>query len=380
MLSKRIRAVPPSGTVALADVVKAKKAAGERVVDLTVGEPDFPTPAHVVAAAKAALDAGRTKYGPSMGVLALREAIARRHTERRATPTEVANVMVTPAKHALLTFFLTVLDPGDEVLIPTPAWVSYAPQVLLCGGKPVEVRLTPEGRLDLERLKEATTPRTRALVLNSPSNPTGGVLPEEDLRGALDLTRDAGAWVLSDEIYADLTYDGVEAPSPAALQGSLEGVAIVDGVSKGYAMTGWRIGWLLGPETLVKAANKVQQHSVTHPTLFAQDGAVAALTGDQACVAEMRATFEARRDKVTAALGALEATFPQPKGAFYVFPRFASHDSGEKLAMELLEKAGVAVTPGEAFGPGGEGHVRVSYAASDAELDAALDGLAKVVG
>ena len=327
------------------------------------------------AGKKALLD-GKTGYAPSMGIPELRQAIATRHTEHRDTPVASENVLVTPAKHALLTFFLTILDPGDELLVPTPAWVSYGPQARLCGAEPVEVPSLEAGaRLDVDGLHEALTPRTRGLVLNSPSNPTGAVLPEEDVRAALEIAQDAGIWLISDEIYADLIYGDAKAPSPAGLQGSLENVAIVDGVSKGYAMTGWRIGWLIGPTVLMDQAKKVQQHSVTHPTHFAQYGAVAALEGDQTCVSEMREAFQARRDLMVDGLERLGATFPRPEGAFYIFPTLPGFDSGEKLSQALLQEAGIAATPGEAFGKGGEGHVRMSYAASEEDLRAALEGI-----
>ncbi len=374
VFSDRIASVPASGTVALADKVKQMRREGKRILDLSVGQPDFPTPHHIVAAAEKALNDGKTGYGPSLGIPELREAVADRHTKDRDTPVAVGNVLVTPAKHALLTFFLTVLDPGDEVIIPTPAWVSYAPQVLMCGAHPIEVPTQPDGRLDLDAMAEAASQDTRAIVINSPSNPTGAVLPPEDVRGALDLAQETGCWLLSDEIYSELTYDGVEAPSPAALQGSLEGVAIVDGVSKSYAMTGWRIGWLIGPEALIENATKVQQHSVTHPTLFAQYGAVQALVGDQTPVEEMRQAFASRRRLMVDGLTGLGASFPEPRGAFYLFPTLPGFESGHELADQLLDQVGIAATPGEAFGAGGEGHVRLSYAASQETLEAALEG------
>lgn len=379
MLSDRIGTVPPSSTVALSDRVKEKKAAGEDVIDLSVGEPDFGTPDPVVKAAEQALREGKTTYGPSRGIPELRRAIARRHRERRQTPCTVENVMATPAKHALLTFFLTTVDPDDEVVIPSPSWVSYAPQVRLCGGEPVRVERGPDGRIDTDAVEEAISDSTRAIVLNSPSNPLGAIQPREIVAELLEIAREHDIWLLSDEVYAELTYGGAEAVSPAAAQDGLSNVAVVDGVSKTYAMTGWRIGWLIGPEGLMDAAVRVQQHSVTHPTLFAQYGAVEALTGDQTSLARMREAFAERREAVVDGLEALDATFPTPEGAFYAFPRFDAFDSGEELADALLDEVGVAVTPGEAFGPGGEGHVRFSYAASMEDLEEALDRIATVV-
>lgn len=379
VLSDRIGSVPPSSTVALSDRVKAKKKAGEDVIDLSVGEPDFGTPDPVVKAAEQALRDGKTTYGPSRGIPELREAVADRHRARRSVPCAVENVLVTPAKHALLTFFLTTVDPGDEVLIPSPAWVSYAPQVRLCGGDPVHVPMDDGGRIDPDAVEAAITDRTRAIVLNSPSNPTGAVQDRSTVASLVEIAQARDLWLLSDEVYAELTYDGAEAPSPGEIADGLDHVAIVDGVSKAYAMTGWRIGWLIGPEELMEQTVKVQQHSVTHPTLFAQYGAVEALRGDQTALARMREAFAERRTLVLEGLADLGARFPDPEGAFYAFPRLPGFDSGEELAETLLEEAGVAVTPGEAFGPGGEGHVRLSYAASTDQLEQALERIGRTV-
>ncbi len=373
MLSDRIASVPPSGTVALADLVKQKKRDGQEIIDLSVGEPDFETPDHIVAACQKALQEGKTHYGPSLGIPELRAAAAQRQADRYGAASTQANVLVTPCKHALLTFFLTVLDPGDEVIIPSPAWVSYAPQVRLCNGKPVHVVNQPTGAVDVEAINEAITEDTRAIVLNSPSNPTGAVQDAATVEALVEIAQDAGIWLLSDEVYSELTADGNSAPSPTSHDQALKNVAVVDGVSKAYAMTGWRIGWLLGPTELIQAATKVQQHSVTHPTLFAQYGALEALTGDQASVGEMRRAFQARRELVVEGLQAAGASFPEPRGAFYLFPTLPGFTSGEALAETLLETCSIACTPGEAFGPGGEGHVRMSYAASQADLELAME-------
>lgn len=372
MLSDRIQAVPGSETVAISDSVKRKRAAGDDVVDLSVGEPDFPTPTPVVKAAEKALHDGHTHYGPSAGIPELREAIVERQIQRRGTECAIQNTLVTPAKHALLTFFLCTLDPGDEVILPTPAWVSYEPQIRLCGGTATHV-LTQAGRINPDDIKEALTPDTKAIVLNSPANPTGTVQPEATIKALLDIAQDEDVWIVSDEVYGELTYGDHAALSPARIQGSLDNVAIVDGVSKAYAMTGWRIGWLLGPRTLIQSALKVQQHSITHPTLFAQYGAAEALGGDQSQLERMRTAFKQRRDYVADRLDDLGATCPALDGAFYAFPRFPDIEDGHAFAQRLLETQGVAVTPGEAFGTGGEGHVRLSYAASQGDLETAFD-------
>lgn len=378
VLSDRIESVAPSGTVAVGDRVKQKKAAGEDVIDLSVGQPDFPSPPEAVRAAEQALADGETGYGPSRGLPALREAVAERHRTRRSTPCEAENVLVTPAKHALLTAFLCTVDPGDEVVLPSPSWVSYAPQVKLCGGRPVHVE-TDDGHVDPDDVHAAVTDDTRAIMLNAPSNPTGAVQPPSTVEALREIARDEDLWLVSDEVYGDLTHGDVDHVSPAADPGDLSNLAIVDGVSKAYSMTGWRVGWLVGPTELVEAAVKVQQHSVTHPTTFAQHGARAALEGADASLKRMQDAFQRRSHLVADRLDELGAEYPPLEGAFYAFPRFPGVDDGHELAHHLLEEAGVGVTPGEPFGPGGEGHVRISYAADEDDLAEALDRIESTV-
>jgi aspartate aminotransferase len=380
VLSKRIGSVPPSQTVALSDRVKAMREAGEDVVDLSVGEPDFSTPDPVKAAAEKALREGETTYGPSRGIPPLREAVVEDVRRERGLDIEDEQVLVTPSKHALFTAMLAILDPGDEVLAPSPAWVSYQPQARLCNGDVSFVETTPDGCLDLEHLKEAIGPSTRAILVNSPSNPTGAVQPPEVVEGLVEIASDEDVWLISDEVYGKLAHGSTSAVSPLEVAASHENIALVDGVSKAYAMTGWRIGWLTGPRELLEACTKVQQHSITHPTLFAQFGAVEALTGDHSATDEMREAFAGRRELVVQGLEELGASFPDPEGAFYVFPTFDGVEDGHAFAETLLEETGVAVVPGEAFGPGGEGHVRMSYAAGEERLEAALEGIAEVVG
>lgn len=372
MHSDRIDAVPESGTVALGDRVKEKKAAGEDIVDLSVGEPGVDSPEPALEAARQALADGETRYGPSRGIAPLREAVADHHAQRRGTPCSPENVLVTPAKHALLTVFLSTVDPGDEVVLPSPAWVSYASQVKLCGGRPVHVE-TDAGRIDPSDVQAAIGEDTRAIVLNSPSNPTGTVQPKAVVEALVEVARDEDVWLVSDEVYGELAYGDADPVSPGALAEGLENLAIVDGVSKAYSMTGWRVGWLVGPQALTDQAVKVQQHSVTHPTTFAQHGAQAALTGDQSTLKRMRDTFAANRRLVQDRLDDIGAEHPPIEGAFYAFPRFPGVDDGHAFADRLLEEAGVAVVPGEAFGPGGEGHVRMSYAGDEDRLAEALD-------
>lgn len=378
MYSDRIASVPVSGTVSISDAVRKRRAAGDEVIDLSVGEPDAGTPEHVVAAAEKALRDGATTYGPSQGIPQLREAIAEDHRRLRDETIEPNQVIVTPAKHALLEAFLVLLDPGEEVLVPTPAWVSYGPQIRLCNGEPVAVPVSEDGQIDVEAMREAIGPDTRAILVNSPSNPMGAVQSEEVLAEVAQLAADEDVALVSDEVYAKLTYTEFTSAAEVAPE-ELE-LVTVDGVSKAYAMTGWRIGWLVASSTFVDEALKVQQHSITHPTSFAQHGAVEALTGAQGFVEQMRETFRQRREFVLSELDAMGASYPQPDGAFYAFARFPGVEDGDAFAHRLLEEAGVAVVPGEAFGPGGEGHVRISYAADRSQLEQALAAIREVVG
>lgn len=378
MFSERIASVPVSGTVSISDAVRQRRARGDEVIDLSVGEPDAESPDAVVAACEKALRDGATTYGPSAGIPALREAIASDHERLRGQPVAADEVLVTPAKHALLTAFLVLLDPGDEVLVPTPAWVSYAPQIRLCGAEPVQVPVDDEGQADVEAMQEAVTADTRAVLVNSPSNPTGVVQTPDTMRGLAELAEDRDLTLVSDEVYGKLTYEDTFTSAAEVAGGDVE-VVTVDGVSKAYAMTGWRIGWLTASEGFVQEALKVQQHSITHPTLFAQHGAVEALEGDQGFVQRLREGFADRRELVLDRLDELGAEFPTPGGAFYAFARFPGVDDGDAFAHRLIEEAGVAVVPGEAFGPGGEGHVRLSYAAERSTLERALDRIGEAL-
>jgi len=372
VFSDRIASVPVSGTVSISDAVRERRAAGEEVIDLSVGEPDAGTPEPVVAAAEKALRDGATTYGPSQGIPELRDAIAEDHRRLRGERVEPSRVLVTPAKHALLISLLTLLDPGDEVIVPSPAWVSYGPQIRLCNAEPVPVPVDDDGQIDVEAVQNAVTGSTEAILVNSPSNPLGVVQPEATLEALAETAADEDLTLVSDEVYGKLTYEGTPFTSAAEVAPDDLDLVTVDGVSKAYAMTGWRIGWLVADEDFVDEAIKVQQHSITHPTLFAQHGAVEALQGDQGFVDRLRSNFESRRDLVMDALDDMGASFPTPTGAFYAFPRFPGVDDGHDVAHHLIEEAGVAVVPGEAFGPGGEGHVRMSYAADTSDLERAL--------
>jgi aspartate aminotransferase len=381
-LSPRMGRIVGSATIAMNNLVAQKKAAGIDVVSFSVGEPDFDTPEHIRQAAKDALDAGKTKYTPGAGIPELRKAIAATAQREQRIPCEARNVLVAPAKQAVLYSLLALADHGDDVLLTDPAWVSYEPMVRWAHANPVAVPLEAEEgfRMTPEAVGRAITPRSKVIVLNSPSNPTGGVNTPADVRGIVELAVDHDLWIISDEIYRHLQYEG-EALSPAALPGGFDRTLTVDGLSKSFAMTGWRMGWVIAPDPAFGAVDRLQSHSLTHATSFAQHGAVAALTGPQESIARMKAEFQARRDLIVEGLRRLPGvTCPEPMGAFYVFPRFDRRQWGnlrdEELAMALLDKANIAVTAGSSFGARGQGHLRFSYATSRERIAEGLERLA----
>jgi len=373
--AQRMRSVELSGTVKTADIVAKLKAQGKEVISFSVGEPDFPTPSHICDAAKQSLDRGETHYVSSYGLPELRSLIAQKSQRDNHIPCEAKHVLVTPAKQALFEAILASVEPGDEVVITDPAWVSYEPMIRLAGGKPVVVTVDArdEFRMLPEDVASVLTPRAKLLIVNSPNNPTGSVLRSEDVRGLCDLAKDKDLWVLSDEIYEKLVFDG-QHHSIAAQPGMFERTVTVNGFSKSYAMTGWRLGWVVAPEPALNEISKVQQHSITHPTSFAQAGGIAALNGPQKSIEEMAAEFRARRDLVVEGLNKVPGwKCTKPSGAFYVFPSYDFPLNSQEFSDFLLEEAGVAVTAGSAFGRAGEGHVRMSYANSRANLQKGLD-------
>ncbi|MFO1532199.1 MAG: pyridoxal phosphate-dependent aminotransferase [Thermoplasmatota archaeon] len=368
--SPRVGRIAASATAAMSALVAAKRKAGADVVSFTVGEPDFDTPEHVKEAAARALREGKTKYTPNAGIPELREAIAAAERRDAGIACAAKNVLVTPAKHGVLMSILATCDRGDEALIPDPAWVSYAPMVEWAHAKPVAVPLAgAEGfRMTPEAVAARITKKTRAIVVNSPSNPTGGVNTPADVKGILELAADHDLWVISDEIYQKLQFEGRH-QSPAALPGGFERTLTVNGLSKSFAMTGWRMGWVVGPDAAMPELDKLQGQSISHVTSFAQYGALAAVTGPQDSVAAMKKEFHARRDLMVQGLRALPGvSCPVPQGAFYCFPRFDPEQWGglgdEELTLKLLAEANVGATPGSAFGAAGKDHIRFSYATS----------------
>ncbi|MES2695743.1 MAG: pyridoxal phosphate-dependent aminotransferase [Verrucomicrobiota bacterium] len=383
----RMKRVQPSVTMALTAQAKALAAAGKEVYIFGSGEPDFATPAHIQEAGIAGMKAGHTKYTPSSGIKPLRDAVAA--SVKRAIGWDVSFdqvVVATGAKPAIFNALFVTCEAGDEVIYTAPYWVSYPDMINLLGATPVEIDTAPTGfKLTPEQLERAITPRTRVVMLCYPSNPTGQILTRAEARALADvLLKHPEIVVLSDEIYDQLVYDGAKCWSVLEVEPRLrERAVLVNGVSKAYAMTGWRIGWSVSTKPIAAAIDTLQSHQTSNPTAFCQDAALAAVVGDQTCVAEMRTAFDRRRGVMVAALQAMPGvTCPPPPGAFYVFPevtglltkkfRGATIGTVDQLAMLLLKEAGVAVIPGTAFGS--TRHIRLSYACSD---DTIKKGMAK---
>lgn len=376
-LATRLGGIEASPTLAMTARANQLKAQGVKVVSFAAGEPDLDTPDVGKEAAIEALRAGFTKYTPSGGISELKAAIVER-TKRALglvyTPAEI--VVACGAKHALYLAAQALLDPGDEVIVPSPYWVTYPAQVVLAGARPVYVPCRQQDGwiLSPKALAEAVTPRTRMVILNSPHNPTGAVIGEATLREIADLCVRRGIWILSDEIYEPMVYGGARHVSPASFSAETKARTIhVHGASKAYSMTGWRVGWAAGPKDVIAAMNDIASHSTSNVTSFAQKGAAAALRACDDFVARMRGVFERRRDLIVRLLQEVPGfQCPVPGGAFYVFPnvrgalgsRFASSSA---LAEHLLDAAHVATVPGEAFGA--PGYIRLSYAVSEAEIE-----------
>lgn len=366
--------IAASATIALNNLVKKLQGEGKDIVSFTVGEPDFDTPQNVKDAAIKALQAGKTKYVQGPGIPELRKAVADHHAKHNRIPCGPEHVMVTPAKHGIFLALQATVQEGDEVLLPDPAWVSYEPMVQWCGAKavPVPLNTADNFRMTPDAVAAKITSKTRAIILNSPSNPTGGVNTPSDVRGIVELADKHDLWIISDEIYQHIRYDGAEHLSPASLPGAFERTITVDGVSKTYAMTGWRLGWIVAPSPAWAVLDRLQSQSLTHCTSFAMYGAVEALNGPQESVLAMKREFDARRKLMVEGLRKLPGvTCAMPGGAFYAFPRFSGKawgDDDNQLAADLLEKAGVATTPGSSFGAMGRGHLRLSYATSQERI------------
>jgi len=388
-LSPRVAAISESATLAVDAKARELRAAGRPVIGFGAGEPDFPTPDYIVEAAIAACrEPANHHYTPAAGLPALREAIAAktlRDSGYEVSPTQV--LVTNGGKQAVYEAFATVVGEGDEVLLPAPYWTTYPEAIRLAGGVPVAVFAgADQGYLvTVEQLEAARTPRTRALLFCSPSNPTGAVYPPEQVEAIGRWALEHGIWVLTDEIYEHLTYDGVTAtPIVRAVPELADTTVVLNGVAKTYAMTGWRVGWLIGPPDVVKAATNLQSHLSSNVANVSQRAALAAVSGDLSAAAAMRDAFDRRRRTIVRMLNEIDGVVcPTPQGAFYAYPsvegvlgkeiRGRRPTTSAELAELLLEEAEVAVVPGEAFGP--SGYLRLSYAMGD---DAIVEGVTRI--
>jgi len=375
-LSSMLMNISPSATLAVNDKAKMLKASGRDIISLAGGDPDFATPEHIVQAAMDALRAGDTHYPPSRGTLSIRQAVADKLAREYSLEINPATqVLVSPgAKFLIYAALVALVNPGDEVLVLEPYWVSYVPMVLMAGATPVTVPLSPHNQFSItEAVADAITPRTKVLMINSPNNPTGHVISASEAELVRKMAIEHDLFVISDEIYEKLVFEGTHI-NLASLPGMTDRTITVNGHSKAYAMTGWRLGWAVGPESIIGLMAKLQSQTVTSAASFTMAAGTAALNGPQEPVEAMRLAYKDRRDFMVDALNAIPGVqCDKPAGAFYLFVRFPDL-SGDSMAIAdmLLEKADIAATPGIAFGQAGEGHVRFSIATSMRELEWAV--------
>lgn len=393
-VSQRVGSIPPSATMAISSRAKALRAQGRDVIGFGAGEPDFPTPEHIVEAAVVACrDPRNHRYTPAAGLPELREAVAAFTAAGSGVAAEAANVVITNGgKQAVFNAFASLLDPGDEVLLPSPYWVTYPHAITLAGGIPVVVPADRSTgfRVSVEDLERATTERTKLVVFVSPSNPTGAVYPREEVREIGRWAGERGLWVMTDEIYHHLVYGDATFTSLPGVSPELEDRwVIVNGVAKSYAMTGWRVGWMVGPPDVVKAASTLQSHSTSNVANVSQRAALAAITGPFAPVEQMRDAFDRRRRTMFEMLSEIPGVeVVEPQGAFYAFPDLSAHLGRElrgrtfstvaDLAAWILDEVEVAIVPGEAFGA--PGYARLSYALADADLVRGVERLQRLLG
>ena len=392
-ISKRIAAISESATLAVDAKAKALKAAGRPVIGFGAGEPDFPTPDYIVEAAVTACRVPRFhKYTPAGGLPELRAAIAEKTERDSGYKVEANQVLVTNGgKQAVYEAFAALLDPGDEVIVPTPYWTTYPESIKLAGGVPVDVVAdeTTGYKVTVEQLEAARTDRTKVLLFVSPSNPTGAVYSRDEIEAIGRWADEHGLWVVTDEIYEHLVYGGAEFHSmPVVVPELADRTLVLNGVAKTYAMTGWRVGWLIGPADVVKAAQNLQSHATSNVANVSQAAALAAVTGDLSAVAEMRKAFDRRRQTIVRMLNEIPGVVcPEPEGAFYAYPsvkallgkqlRGKRPETSVELASLILEEAEVALVPGEAFGT--PGYFRLSYALGDDDLTEGVSRVAKLL-
>jgi aspartate/methionine/tyrosine aminotransferase len=388
-ISARISSIAESATLAVDAKAKALKAAGRPVIGFGAGEPDFPTPDYIVeAAVEACRDPRNHRYSPAGGLPELRKAIAEKTARDSGYQVDATQVLVTNGgKQAVYETFATLLDPGDEVLLPTPYWTTYPEAIKLAGGVTVEVLADESSgyRVTVDQLEAARTDRTKVLLFCSPSNPTGAVYPPETVGEIGRWAHANGLWVVTDEIYEHLTYgDATFASMPVEVPELADTCVVLNGVAKTYAMTGWRVGWLIGPQDVVRAAANLQSHATSNVANVSQRAALAAVSGDLSAVAAMREAFDRRRRTIVSMLNEIDGVVcPEPEGAFYVYPSVKgvlgrsiagrTPQTSAELAEIILDKVEVAVVPGEAFGP--SGYLRLSYALGDDDL---VEGVSRI--
>jgi len=390
-VSKRLASLSPSATIAMNQKSREMKDKGVDVINMSVGEPDFFTPDHIKAAAKKAIDDNFSFYAPVPGYPELRKAIVKKFKEQNKLEYAPDQIVVsTGAKHSIANVMISIIDPGDEVIVPAPYWVSYVEQVKIAEGKNViiEAGIESDFKITPEQLEAAITPKTKALLLCSPSNPTGSVYSYDELKALVEvLKKHPQIFVISDEIYEHINFIGKHV-SIAEFDGMLDRTIVVNGVSKGYAMTGWRIGYIGAPQWVAKACSKLQGQMTSGATSVAQKAAEAALLGDQSCVTEMKEAFLRRRDYVLDRLSKMDGIrCTTPEGAFYVFPDVTAYygksngdtkiENSMDFCLYLLEKGHIATVPGAAFGA--PENIRISYATSDENLKTAMDRLEKAL-
>ena len=393
-ISRRIAAIAESATLAVDGKAKALKAAGRPVIGFGAGEPDFPTPDYIVkAAAEAAAKPANHRYTPTPGLPELRDAIVAKTLRDSNYVITADQVLVTNGgKQSVYQSFASIIDPCDEVILPSPYWTTYPECIKLAGGISVEVFADESQNylVTVDQLEAARTPKTKALLFCSPSNPTGSVYSAEQVKAIGEWALAHGIWIISDEIYEHLLYDGATAPSlPVVVPGLADQTLIINGVAKTYAMTGWRVGWMIGPKDVIKAATNLQSHLTSNVSNVSQRAAIAALTGDLTAVHEMGVAFDRRRKLIVDLLNKIPGvTCPTPTGAFYVYPsvkgvlgkeiRGKRPQTSAELATLILDEVEVAAVPGEAFGP--SGYLRFSYALSDEDIVEGIGRVAKLLG
>lgn len=373
-LAQRVTDLKPSPTIEMTERLRAARAAGRPVLSLSSGDPNVPTDPRIIDAALNAMRQGDTHYAPVTGLPALRQAIADREKRNTGAPYEASDILVTPGgKFALLLALMGTVSAGDEVIIPEPGWVSYGPCVQLCGGVPVVLPMLDT--VDVDRIRAAITPRTVAIILNSPVNPTGRVLSAADLEGVVALAKKHNLWLIFDQVYADLMHAGTFT-YPQSFDGGYERTLVVDSFSKTFGMTGWRLGYLALPSGMAKTMQRFLQHSIYCVPGFIQQAGITALSLIHEITPAYRERFRTRQIRAAARLNEIKGVHCElPDAGFYLFPRVEADDAA--LAIRWLEELNVSTLPGSAFGPAGAGHLRLSVTGDDAEIDAALDLLVK---